>query len=146
MRLYKKVLKENVNLFADHEYLKFTNITHAFKQGYRNFKGNCRPKRLMYKQLLNCFDNIFSNFQCGFQKGFGKQHCLLLIIDKRKRQFIAIKFLVQFLLTYQKLLIKKLIAWFANNQMKANHRRCHLWLSTQDMKVRQAYLCRSKSK
>ena len=30
--------------------------------------------------------------------------------------------------------------------MKANHRRCHLWLSTQDMKVRQAYLCQSKSK
>ena len=35
----------------------------------------------MCKQLSDHFDNIFSKFQCGFRKGFGAQHCLLLMID-----------------------------------------------------------------
>ena len=39
----------------------------------------------MCKQLSYCFDNIFSKFQCGFCKGFGAQHCLLLMIDKWKK-------------------------------------------------------------
>ena len=47
MRLYKKVLKENVNLFADPEYLKFTNITHALNKVIETLriitdqKGSC---------------------------------------------------------------------------------------------------------
>ena len=39
----------------------------------------------MCKQCSNHFDNIFLKFQCGFRKGFGAQHCLLLIIDKCKK-------------------------------------------------------------
>ena len=42
-------------------------------------------KKLMCKQLLNHFDNIFSKSECGFRKGFRTQHCLLLIIDKWKK-------------------------------------------------------------
>ena len=30
-------------------------------------------------------DNIFSKFQCGFRKGFGAQHCLLLMIGRWKK-------------------------------------------------------------
>ena len=39
----------------------------------------------MCKQLSNHFDNTFSKFQCGFPKGFGGQHCLLLMIDRWKK-------------------------------------------------------------
>ena len=70
--------ERNGNLFSDPESFKFANITPAFKQGYRNFKDNYRPKRLMFKQLLN-YSNIFSKFKCGFRKGFGTQHCLHLL-------------------------------------------------------------------
>ena len=50
-------------------------------------------ENLMCK-LSNHFDNTFSKFQRGFQKRFGAQHCLLLMIDGKK-QLIVIKFLVQ---------------------------------------------------
>ena len=39
----------------------------------------------MCKQLSNHFDKIFSKFYYGFRKGFGTQHCLLLMIDKLKK-------------------------------------------------------------
>ena len=85
IKLCKKVLKENVNLFADPKSFKFSNITPALKQGSKNLKDNCRPKKLMSKQLLNYFDNTFSKFQCSFRKEFGTQHCLLLMIHKWKK-------------------------------------------------------------
>ena len=28
---------------------------------------------------MNFFDNILSKYQCGFRKGLGTQHCLLLM-------------------------------------------------------------------
>ena len=31
------------------------------------------------------FDNIFSKYQCGFQKGYSAQHCLLVMIEKWKK-------------------------------------------------------------
>ena len=39
----------------------------------------------MCKPLSNHFDNIFLKFQCRFRKGFGAQHCLLLMIDRWKK-------------------------------------------------------------
>ena len=88
-----KVLKENKYLFAEQIYLqfnesffvsqfpsnfKFASVTCAFKQVSRNLKNNYRPRsilnvvskiseKLMWKQLSNQFDNIFSKFQCGFR-------------------------------------------------------------------------------
>ena len=35
---------------------------------------------LLSRQLLEFFDNILSKFQCGFRKGYGTQHCLLLML------------------------------------------------------------------
>ena len=35
--------------------------------------------RIVCKQLMNFFDNILSKYQCGFRKGLGTQHCLLLM-------------------------------------------------------------------
>ena len=107
-----KILKENAQFFAEYIYLqfneaiespkfpdffKFANITPAFKQGSRNQKDNYRPisilpliskifEKLICSQLSNHFDNILSKFQCGFRRGYGPQHCLLLMIDKWKKE------------------------------------------------------------
>ena len=62
------------------------------KKGSRTSKNNYRPvsilplfskifERLLRRQLLEFFDNILSKFQCGFRKGYGIQHCLLLMLD-----------------------------------------------------------------
>ena len=106
-----KILKENAEFFAEYIYLqfneaiespkfpdffKFANITPAFKQGSRNQKDNYRPisilpliskifEKLICSQLSNHFDNILSKFQCGFRRGYGPQHRLLLMIDKWKK-------------------------------------------------------------
>ena len=58
---------------------KFPDATPLFKQGTRNLKDNYRPisilpiiskifERLICWQLSNHFNNIFSKFQCGFEK------------------------------------------------------------------------------
>ena len=31
------------------------------------------------------FDNIFSEYQCSFRKGYSAQHCLLVVIEKWKK-------------------------------------------------------------
>ena len=36
-------------------------------------------ERLLSRQLLEFFGNILSKFQCGFRRGYGTQHCLLLV-------------------------------------------------------------------
>ena len=70
-------------------------ITPAFKPGARTSKINYRPisilpvfskilERLFSRQLLEFFDNILYKFQCGFGKGYGTQHCLLLMLEIRK--------------------------------------------------------------
>ena len=38
----------------------------------------------MYKQLYGSFDNILFPCQCHFRKGYGAQHCLLVMIEKSK--------------------------------------------------------------
>ena len=76
--------------------LKLANITPVFKKGARTSKTNYRPvsillvfskifERLLSRQLLKFFDNTLSKFQCGFRKGYGTQHCLLLMLDIWKR-------------------------------------------------------------
>ena len=39
-------------------------------------------ERLMYNQISSYFDSVFSEFQCGFRKGFNAQHCLLTMAEK----------------------------------------------------------------
>ena len=34
---------------------------------------------------VSFFDQLFSTFQCGFRKGFNVQHCLITMIEKRRR-------------------------------------------------------------
>ena len=102
-----KIIKTNDNFFAEAicfyfnkslengkfpNCLKLANITPVFKKGARTSKNNYRPvsilpvfskifERLLSRQLLEFFDNILSKFQCGFRKGYGTQHCLLLMLE-----------------------------------------------------------------
>ena len=41
-------------------------------------------ERLLHKQISNHFDNIFSDNQCGFRKGFNTQDCLLSLVEAWK--------------------------------------------------------------
>ena len=38
----------------------------------------------MYQQLYEHFNLIFSPKQCGFQKGYSAQHCLMVMLEKFK--------------------------------------------------------------
>ena len=102
-----KIIKANENFFAEAicfyfnkslengkfpNCLKLANITPVFKKGPRTSKNNYRPvsilpifskifERLLSRQLSEFFDNILSKFQCGFRKGYGTQHCLLLMLE-----------------------------------------------------------------
>ena len=67
--------------------LKLENITPVFKKGARISKNNYKSvnvlpvfERLLSRQLFDFFHNIPSKFQCGFRKGYGTQHCLLLML------------------------------------------------------------------
>ena len=67
-----------------------------YKKDGRTDKSNYRPisilsnvskiyERSLYNQLYDYFDkNIFSKHQCGFRKGFGTQHALLVMLEKMK--------------------------------------------------------------
>ena len=102
-----KIIKENENFFAEAicfyftkslengkfpNCLKLANITPVFKKDSRTSKNNYRPvsilpvfskifERLLSRQLSEFFDNILSKFQSGFRKGYGTQHCLLLMLE-----------------------------------------------------------------
>ena len=67
-------------------------IAPVFKKGALTSKSNYIPvsilpvfsklfENLLSRQLLEFFDNILSKFQCGFRKGYGTQHCLLLMLE-----------------------------------------------------------------
>ena len=105
-----KIVKENLNIFATFltndinkcirkgefpDKLKTADITPAFKRGDKHDKSNYRPvsilpilskvyEKCLYKQIENYMENILSNVQCGFRKGFNTQQCLIGMIEKAK--------------------------------------------------------------
>ena len=40
---------------------------------------------MIYKQLCEYFDKIFSKYLCGFRKGYNSQHCLLIMLERLKQ-------------------------------------------------------------
>ena len=71
--------------------VKLANIAPVFKKGARTSKNNYRPvrilsvfsktfERLLSRQLLVLFNNMLSKFQYSFRKGYGTQHCFLLML------------------------------------------------------------------
>ena len=106
-----KIVKENLNIFATFlakdknkcirkgefpDKLKTADIKPAFKRGGKIDKSNYQPvsilpiltkvyEKCLYKQIKNYMENILSNFQCGFRKGFNTQQYLISVIEKAKR-------------------------------------------------------------
>ena len=75
--------------------LKEAYVTPIHKKSSKTKKENYRPisilpvlskvfERLLHKQISNHFDNIFSDNQCGFRKGFNTQDCLLSLVEAWK--------------------------------------------------------------
>ena len=76
--------------------LKIAEIKPSFKQDDRQNKGNYRPvsllpviskvyEKVLYGQINEYFEPILSPLQCGFRKGHGAQHCLLVLVEKWRR-------------------------------------------------------------
>ena len=59
------------------EILKIAESTPIYKEANPFEKDNYRPI-----QMNNFFINKLSKYHCGFRKGFGTQHCLLVMIEK----------------------------------------------------------------
>ena len=73
--------------------LKNADITPIFKKSDRLLKMNYRPvsilptvskvyEKILYAQIYEHFNKIFSKFLCGFRKGHSIQHCLLFMLEK----------------------------------------------------------------
>ena len=76
--------------------MKCADVTPIHKKYDKTGKTNYRPisillnlskvyERLMYNQIFPFIDSVFSKFQCGFQKGFNAQHCLLKMVQKWRK-------------------------------------------------------------
>ena len=79
-----------------HNELKEADIVPVHKKKSKLSKENYRPisilpniskvyERCLYDQMSEFFDNIFSEYQCGFRKDYSAQHCLLVMIEKWKK-------------------------------------------------------------
>ena len=75
--------------------LKLASNTPVFKKNAHTSKNNYRSvsvlpviskifERIICNQLSSFFEEIFSEFQCGFRKGYSTQHCLLMILESWK--------------------------------------------------------------
>ena len=73
--------------------LKHANIIPVFKKGHSGSKENYRPvnilpvtskifDKLLCNQITPFMDQFLSKYQCGFQKRFNAQHCLLAIFGE----------------------------------------------------------------
>ena len=106
-----KIVKENLDIishFLHHNFnnslscsafptgMKYADVTPIHKEDDKTDKTNYRPisilpnlskvyERLMYNQISPWFDSVFSKFQCGFQKVFNAQHCLLTMLEKWRK-------------------------------------------------------------
>ena len=76
--------------------LKHADIVPIYKKDNKCETENYRPvstlsnllskifEKLVYNQLYEYFDNTLFPSQCSFRKGYGAQHCLLVMIKKCK--------------------------------------------------------------
>ena len=76
--------------------LKKADITPTFKKDDRLIKSNYRPisilptlsklyEKVLYKQMYEYFNTIFSKYLCGFRKGQSTQHCLLYMLENLRK-------------------------------------------------------------
>ena len=96
-RYFLKFNLKNFNYYIDKgEFpndLKHTDIVPVYKKNDKCEKENYKPvsilsnlskiyEKLMYNQLYDYLDNMIFPRQCGLQKGYSAQHCLLVMIKK----------------------------------------------------------------
>ena len=85
-----------INLGTFPQNLKNADITPIFKKNDRVIKENYRPvsilptfskiyEKILYAQIYNYFNKIFSKHLCGFRKGHSTQHCLLFMLEILKQ-------------------------------------------------------------
>ena len=71
-------------------------MTPVYKNKSKNSKDNCRPvsilyniskiyERCFYGQIQVFFNSILSKYQCGLQRGYNAQHCLITLVEKWKK-------------------------------------------------------------
>ena len=76
--------------------MKLADVTPVYKKKLKNSKDNYRPEsilsniskiyeRCIYDQIQLFFNSILSKYQCGFRRGYNTQHCLVSLIEKRKK-------------------------------------------------------------
>ena len=75
--------------------LKSARVKPVFKKKSRSDKENYTPVSILrvisknferfFKQLIIFFEPVSSKYQCGFRKGHGAQHCLLVMFKKWKK-------------------------------------------------------------
>ena len=76
--------------------LKNADITPTFKKGDHLSKCNYRPvsilptllkvyEKILYQQIYEYFNHIFSKYLCGFRKHHSTQHCLLFMLETLKK-------------------------------------------------------------
>ena len=99
-----RIIKENIDIFADlksvikssnfSSSLKLADVTPVHQKGSKDIEKNFRPvsvllsklfEKCMFAQMSTFFDNIFSNQQFGFRKGYSTQEGLLVMLEKLKR-------------------------------------------------------------
>ena len=67
--------------------LKKADITPSFKKGDHLSKVNYQPtfskiyEKILFQQIYEYFNKIFSKYLCGFRKGHITQHCLLFMSE-----------------------------------------------------------------
>ena len=99
IRIWWFIRNKNFNLCLNEDFpeiLKIAQVTPIYKKANPFEKDNYRPIRnlsniskifaiIMHNQMNNFFINKLSKYQCGFRKGFGTQHCLLVMIEKLRK-------------------------------------------------------------
>ena len=101
---------ENINycveqsLIFPHD-LKLADVAPVYKKKSKASKDNYRPvsilsnisriyERFIYDQIQTYFGKIISKYLCGFRKGYNSQHCLIALIEKWKKVWIMVVYLV----------------------------------------------------
>ena len=76
--------------------LKLVDVKPVHKKASRLEKTNYRPvsllpkisknfERCMHRQISGYFETVLPKFQCGFQKGYSTQDCLLAMVENCKK-------------------------------------------------------------
>ena len=81
------IIKKNENLFAEAIWFCFNKSLENNEITIEKLTIIILPvfskifDRLLSRQLLEFLDDMLSKFQCGFRKGYGTEHCLLLMLE-----------------------------------------------------------------